>query len=570
MTDETPFVPAMSNARPPRPYVDPTSLAADAAPAAPEPTPSWQQASARPRVAPRPRAAPRPAPQGSYIARHWRGELSLARSYWVNNLLLATPLALLLTGLMSWIGAKGDSLQVSAITVLAGMPLLLALNVWCLVGAWRAAANYLREHGSLLWGWLARLTLGLSALQLLASVGLGLLPNLGEFWQMARGIDPLGQASFSLSADGRSLRMDGVIGMGDGERLRALLASDAAKGLKRVELASPGGRVREAEHMAAALKRHGHASRAVGTCASACTLVFLAGSPRQLAPDAQLGFHRASTGTYNPVFDELANQQLAQTYRELGLPQPMIDKTLDTPARSMWFVPRAELQAHALIAPSPQTLAVPLPPAGPGSSLADLDDALRLHPVWEALEQRHAGTIATVAQRMWAVRGQGASDADVQAAALPTLAALMPGLIGGSDAVLRRRYVQLVADQLRALRLPPEGSARPACRALLAGQLRAREQLPQALQAREAQWVQDAALAAPPRWLPRPPTALEIEVLDRTTGRAALGMLSRLWADAPEGAGAGSACEPVLALLDRLPAQSPARRELAERLLFQR
>jgi hypothetical protein len=46
-------------------------------------------------------------------------------------------------------------------------------------------------------------------------------------------------------------------------------------------------------------------------------------------------------------------------------------------------------------------------------------------------------------------------------------------------------------------------------------------------------------------------------------------MLSRLWADAPASPGAGTACEPVLALLDRVQAQPPARRELAERLLFQ-
>lgn len=561
----------MSNARPPRPYVDPTSLAAEAAaaPLSPEPVPSWQQASARPRAAPKPRPAPRVASQAGYVTRHWRGELSLARSYWVNNLLMATPLALLLTGLMSWIGAIGDSLQVSAITVLVGMPLLLALNVWCLVGAWRAASNYLRERGSLLWGWLARLSLGLGALQLLASVGLGLLPNLGEFWQMARGIDPLGQARFSLSADGRSLRMDGVIGMGDGERLRVLLASEAARGLKRVELVSPGGRVREAEHMAQAVKQHGHAVRAVGTCASACTLVFLAGSPRQLSPEAQLGFHRASTGSYNPVFDEIANQQLAQTYRELGLPQSMIDKTLDTPARSMWFVPRAELAAHALIAAAPPTLAVPLPPTGPGVTQADFDDALQQHPVWEALEQRSPGLLAATSQRMWQARVAGASDEDVQAAALPSLAGLMPTLINSGDAQLRRRYIQLVAEQLQALRQPPEGGTRPACRDLLEGRLGVRQQLPVPLQAREARWVLEAAQAAPPRWLPRPPSAVELEVLDRTTGRAALGLLSRLWADTPAGSGAGTACEPVLALLGRLQGQPPARRELAERLLFQ-
>ena len=64
--------------------------------------------------------------------------------------------------------------------------------------------------------------------------------------------------------------------------------------------------------MASALKEHKHEARAVGTCASACTLVFLAGNPRQLAPEGQLGFHRASTGTYNPVFEELANQVLGR------------------------------------------------------------------------------------------------------------------------------------------------------------------------------------------------------------------------------------------------------------------
>lgn len=551
-----------------RPYIDPTSAAADAAgppPPAPEPA-AWQQASHRPR--PRPGRAPRAASvaRTGYFASHWRGEQSLARSYWLNNFLVATPLALLLTGLMSWISVKGDSLQVSAIVVLLGFPLLLALNVWCLVGTWRAATAYLRHHGSLLWGWLARITLVLGSLQLAASVAFGFLPSLGEFWQMARGIDPIGQAKFSFSADGRSLRLEGVIGMGDGERLRGLLASEAAHELKRVELSSPGGRLREAERMAGALKAHRHEVRAVGTCASACTLVFLAGSPRQLAPEGQLGFHRASTGTYNPVFEELANQQLAKTYRELGLPQSMIDKTLRTASNSMWFVPREELQAHALIAPSPRTLAVPLPAAG--APMADYDDALRMHPVWEALNRRTPGTIDTVAQRMSEARAAGAADEDVQASALAPLAALMPGLINGTDAVLRRRYVQIVADQLKALRTPPQPGTRPACRDLLDGRLSARRQMPLELQVRETQWLLDAAGGTPPRRQPRPPSGIEIEVLDRSVGSAALGMLARLWADSPDGPGAGATCEPVIAMLERLQAQPPARRELAERLLF--
>jgi hypothetical protein len=564
----------MNDARPHRPYVDPTQVdhhaPAHSAPAA-APAP-WQQASNRARPAAPPSAAPRrrprvsDAPTAGYFTRHWRGEHSLARSYWLNNFIVAMPLALALTGLMSWISVKGDSLQISAIITLLGFPLLLALDTWCIVGTWRSATAYLRDHGSVLWGWLARITLVLGALQLVVSVLFGLLPNVGEFWQMARGIDPIGQAKFSFSADGRSLRLDGVIGMGDGERLRALLSSDAARNLKRVELSSPGGRVHEAEHMASAMKAHRQEARAVGTCASACTLVFLAGQPRQLAPEGQLGFHRASTGTYNPVFEELANQQLAKTYRELGLPQSMIDKTLRTASSSMWFVPREELHAHALIAPSPRTLAIALPATD--GSVADFDDALRMHPVWEALERRTAGTIETVAKRMWSARAAGATDEEVQAAALAPLARQMPDLINGTDAVLRRRYVQLVSEQLKALRTPAEPGARPACRDLLDGQLSVRQQLPLDAQARETQWLLEVANSAPPRWLPKPPSAIELEVLNRSVGGAALGMLGRLWADVPAGAGATS-CESVIAMIDRLPAQPPARRQLAERLLFQ-
>ena len=550
------------------PYIDPTSAAAGAqSPPAAAPA-AWQQASHRPRSAPTRRARVAEGPKTGYFVSHWRGEQSLVRSYWINNFLVATPLVLGLTGLMSWISVKGDSLQVSAIVMLLGMPLMLALDVWCIVGAWRAAREYLRNHGSLLWGWLARISLALGALQVLVSVLFGFLPSIDEFWLMARGIDPIGQAKFSVSADGRSLRLDGVIGMGDGERLRVLLGSEAARDLKRVELSSPGGRVREAERMAAALKQHGHEARAVGTCASACTLVFLAGKPRQLAPDGQLGFHRASTGTYNPVFEELANQQLAQTYRDLGLPQTMIDKTLRTPSRGMWFVPREELLAHQLIAPSPRTLAIPLPAAN--ARLADFDDALRMHPVWEALERRTAGTIDTVAKRMLAARATGAADDDVQAVALAPLAGQMPGLLNGTDGVLRRRYVQLVAEQLKALRTPPKAGARPACRDLLDGRLSARQQLPLELQVRETQWLLDAANGTPSRWLPKQPSAIEIEVFDRTVGSNALGMLARLWADTPDATSiaAGAPCDPVIATLDRLPAQPPARRELAEKLLF--
>ena len=90
-----------------------------------------------------------------------------------------------------------------------------------------------------------------------------------------------------------------------------------------------------------------------------------------------------------------------------------------------------------------------------------LQDALRTHPVWDALERRQGGTIETAAQRVvGGPLGRLGGCGEVQAAALSPLAQQMPQLIAGADAGLRRRYVQLVTDQLRHC-APAERNGRP-------------------------------------------------------------------------------------------------------------
>ncbi|MCV2362622.1 hypothetical protein LNV23_04055 [Paucibacter sp. DJ1R-11] len=532
----------------------------------------WQQAAkARPRSA-SPKRAAHPVPterRPGYLASHWHGEQSLAQSFWLNNVLLSVPLAMLLTGVMSWISVKGGSLQISAIATLLGWPLLIAFNVWCIVGAWRAASEYLRMGGTALWTWLARLSLGLGALQMAASLLFGLLPDLGEYWQMARGIDPIGQATLKVSADGHVVQLRGPIGMGDAGRLQRLL--EATPTVRRLELASPGGRVYEAEQVLALMSKSRYNTRAVGNCESACTLLFLAGRERQLMPGAQLGFHRASTGTYNPVFDELANQELAALYRRIGLPEDFIRRTVKTPSSSMWYPHSDELVAHALIAALPQTLDVALP-AGQDNQAADFADALQGSPAWHALDQRFAGTLERLAARMQAARAAAASDEALQSLGYAELAPRMPELIASVNPIQRRQYAQLLRAQLKtALGQPGTGSE--ACLALLSGQVALRRQLPLELQIRETAWLVEAARSEPPRFAPKPATAIELEVMRRTLGSHSPGLLAGLWeqtAAPPSGRAAANRCETVIQTLDRAAALPVAQRELAERVLFQR
>ncbi|WP_077033563.1 RDD family protein [Pelomonas sp. KK5] len=492
-----------------------------------------------------------------YLIRHWRGEQGLARSFWVNNVLLSLPLTWGLSALMTWIVMKGDSLQALAIAVLLGWPLALACNTWCVIGGWRAAGRYLQEGGSRLWGRLARLSMGLGVLQILATALLGFLPSAGEYFKMARGIDPIGQARMALSADGRSLQLEGPIGMGDAARLGTLVAT--APGLRTVELDSPGGRLAEAERMVDLLKARGVATRATGPCESACTLVFLAGSKRELRPEGRLGFHRASSGSYNPVFDEMATQHLLKVYRGMGLPEDYIERTAHTSPRSMWYPEPDDLAARALIEPPSRTLAVVLPPAD--AAVADYVDALRGNPAWYHLDQREPGTIEAAAERMRAARGASGDEA-AQLEGLRVLSGPVQSLLVGSAPALRRRYIEVLKVQMRA---DPER-----CQVLLGGGLAGHRSLDPATLAAEAAWLIEAADAQPPRRTPKAaPTAVEMEVVRRTVrGVAVQGLLAGVWAEQPV-PGRAVSCDNALAALGRVAQLPAAQRELVERVLFQ-
>ncbi len=505
-----------------------------------------------------------------YIERHWRGQQSLARSYWVNNVLLSVPLTLALSGLMSWISLKGESLQATAIAVLIGWPVALACDWWCVIGGWRAASRYLNEGGSRLWGRLAQLSLGAGMLQVLISAVFGFLPSSGEYLKMARGIDPIGQATFRLSGDGHALRLEGAIGMGDAARLEDLIAT--APQLRLVELESPGGRLVEAERMVELLRGRGASTRAVGNCESACTLVFLAGSKRQLMPGAQLGFHRASSGTYNPVFDEMANQHLSSVYRGMGLPEDYVDRTLKTSPRSMWYPTNEDLAARGLIAETLRTLDIAMPPAD--ALLADYLDALRINPAWYQLEARYPGTINEAAERMRVARAGQQADGSAdfaQTEALRVAAKLMPGLIVGSPPDLRRRYIQLLKVQLSA-----DNFAR--CQVLLAGDLTQHRHQSVELLAAETAWLIDAVDAPPPRRQPTVPSAIELEVVRRSMRAPVHGLLAAVWSDtsmpasdanAANAANGRSRCEAVLKVLNQAATLPTAQRELVERVMFQ-
>jgi hypothetical protein len=59
-------------------------------------------------------------------------------------------------------------------------------------------------------------------------------------------------------------------------------------------------------------------------CYSACTLIWIAGKPRDLDPSAKLGFHSASA-TFGGKRSENTNKKIGEYLRSMGAPQELID-----------------------------------------------------------------------------------------------------------------------------------------------------------------------------------------------------------------------------------------------------
>ncbi|HNV60081.1 MAG TPA: RDD family protein [Rhodoferax sp.] len=496
-----------------------------------------------------------------YFSMHWHGDLSLVVSFWVNNVLLSVPMGFALGGLMVWITLKGDYIRTSSIAALVGWPLMLALTVWSSVGLWRSASRHVDLGGITLWAFLAKGFVAFGMLGTAVSTVFNYLPQVHTHMQMARGIDPIGKLEMTLSHDKRTLRLSGPIGLGDGRRFEELAGN--ASMVRTIELKSPGGRIYEATKIATQIHQNRWQTRVAGDCESACTLVFLAGSRKQVSPKGRLGFHRASSGTLNPVIDELANQELAKSYAKADLPKSFIQTTLSTPPWSMWYPDLAELIAAGLTPAPSDTLLIDLP-ADASAPVEDYTELLSGNVTWAALDHRYPGTIDTAAQQMRQARLRGGDEREVLSAGQRLVQSLVPEILRTTSIEAVDNFIYILLMEMRfAQQLNPS-----ACLAVLNNDADVRRNLPPELLRRQAVWLAHASALADSQRKPHHPSALELEVIQRSMGGRASEQLLQLWGTRGQGH-KGPDCSASIELLQQVLQLPIPQRRLAGRFAFQ-
>jgi hypothetical protein len=282
--------------------------------------------------------------RSNYFARHWRGELSLPVSYWINGILAGIATLSVNVGVHVATDFKDDFQPgIALATETLIWTITSAITIWQLVGVWRSATHY-RKALKIFWGVVAKVAVVLCAALWVHDFAVTGALQIKDLYDIYRGDAKMGTYAFRVLRDGRELEFSGGITFGAAKDLQRFL--DAMPAVQVVHLNSPGGRVAEAARMAYLISVRKLATYVVGSCLSACTTIFLSGRERLISPQGRLGFHQPDAAglTEEERRDVIANSEML--LRQLGVSAAFAHKANLAPPDDMWFPSVAELIAE--------------------------------------------------------------------------------------------------------------------------------------------------------------------------------------------------------------------------------
>jgi hypothetical protein len=380
-------------------------------------------------------ALPPPLPprgRQNYFARHWRGELSLPLSYWVNGTLSGVIAGIGIAGFGAIIYRESEARPLVWLISLSTIWLFIAvLAVWQVVGIWRSATHY-QQNGKRFWGGVAKALMVLGALQVAFSFFAVATPQIAGIFEIVTGDSHVGPHQFRVLAAGEMLEFSGGITFGVAKEMEGFL--NAMTNVKTVRLNSIGGRILEAQKMSDLIKAHRLSTLVERDCVSACTIVFLGGTDRAIVSNARLGFHQPAFRGMTAADRSLAIANEERRLLGFGLSRAFAERANRAEPGSMWFpdnnellrehvvtrivpvwpvVPKAAPPVAAATPPASGTMANAAP-ATPAEPLA----APAARPAWNTSETPRAVIPPDVIKRLMnAPKPKPASPASAPAAA---------------------------------------------------------------------------------------------------------------------------------------------------------
>ncbi len=272
----------------------------------------------------------------SYVQRHWHGQQPVWLTIFVSLLALRGAHYTLQSAFL---------VPLSTFSVVLWLLSSAFLLLWQWRGGLRVVDSSLQISGDMVRVYLCYLSLVIILVLTLvqAADALSVLHHEPEEITATVAKPPL----LPVSADGSVMYLNGDL---DFNSLKALKrATSEFPEIKTLALDSPGGRVFAARALAISVLELGLNTRVEGQCLSACTLVFLAGSARELAPGAKLGFHRYRLASKQPGRTLALAQELDKDrafFAQRGVSADFVRQMFKSSHDSIWY-PSRELLSRA-------------------------------------------------------------------------------------------------------------------------------------------------------------------------------------------------------------------------------
>ena len=255
---------------------------------------------------------------GSYIARHWRGELSLAQSYWVNGVLLLLPFRLYFAIASAAFESQHLETPFAAFEwIVLPFLLMVPLVIWGGVGIWRSAGRSIAE-GRPVWAWIARLVVLFNGCVLLYSVAV----YAQLMWSIGFAYFDQRNAHYEVSTVQDRVVFSGEITPESADTLVPLLQ---AKGIVRLVIRqSVGGYILPSLRIAKLVHDRGLTVVASGGCASMCTVILAAGTERFIMPTTVIRLHTGTQVGTNTVAQQWGDAE--KWYLQAGMTPELLAK----------------------------------------------------------------------------------------------------------------------------------------------------------------------------------------------------------------------------------------------------
>jgi len=280
-----------------------------------------------------------------YIAKHWRGELTLATSYWINVFFVGAAFAVAFTLLEG-----SDLFQTNLllhIQLAVGLMLLaVPVTIWQIGGCWRAARNHIRKTERSFWARVVQVLLVLGVMQAIVQWTVA-APAIVEYVKIASRTEDFTEYTITLLGDGDEVKISGHLAFGIDREFKSVLQDNPDIWI--IHLDSTGGRLDPARKTRDIIEQYGLATYVPNQCHSACLLLFMAGSTRILNMDGKLGFHRYR---FPGAEDDEISQEISidkAYFERRGLRNEFLERAFQTESSQFWFPTIDELIANGVI-----------------------------------------------------------------------------------------------------------------------------------------------------------------------------------------------------------------------------